>query len=156
MPLELTDEQIEAISKASHVWIDDTRDTIDALDNLGYTITPPDSELIAMTALRVGRYPPLPAKPKKTILEEARELTDGDRQHDYGSPEESYARIAAVWTELLRGKLAPGQSIEASDFPLCMAGMKLVRESYKHKRDHPRDIAGYARHMSKLAGDEDE
>lgn len=83
----------------------------------------------------------------KTILEEAREVTDGARQSDYGDAEESFDRICSILK-------AFDILIDPYDIPIILIAIKLVRESYSHKRDNLVDICGYARLYSILKGDE--
>jgi len=89
-----------------------------------------------------------------SILEEAQEITSGKRQEDYGTPEDSFQSIAGYWTCYLRSK---GQcTIGPSDVARMMILLKLAREEHRHKRDNLVDIAGYARALSQIEGDEKE
>ena len=72
------------------------------------------------------------------VLDEARLICDGDRTNDYGRPEDSYARIAEMWSIILR------QPVTARQVAQCMIGLKLVRDSHRPKLDNLVDIAGYA------------
>ncbi len=85
---------------------------------------------------------------KQTILEEARELTDGERQQDYGDANESFGKIATVASILCNKELTP------IDITRIQKAIKLVRESYKHKKDNLIDECGYARLESILQKDE--
>lgn len=73
-----------------------------------------------------------------TILEEADATINGPRRAAYGPAEESFARIATVWSALLR------QPITATQVALCMAAFKLCREANAHSRDNLVDLCGYA------------
>ncbi len=84
----------------------------------------------------------------KTILEEARELTDGIRQQEYGSVQESFGNIATIATILC------GHIITPIEIAIILKSVKLVRESHKHKKDNLTDECGYARLESILKGDE--
>jgi hypothetical protein len=85
----------------------------------------------------------------KTILTEAGELVDnGDRQKDYGPPEQSFRAIADGWGIILKTK------IKAEQVALCQIWLKIVRESNKHKRDNIIDIAGYARLVERLTDEQ--
>lgn len=90
----------------------------------------------------------------ESILDEAKRITGGERNADYGHPRDDFARAAHIWTGILRDRLAPGASIKAEDIALCMIGVKLAREAHKHKRDNLVDIAGYARTLAMVRGDE--
>jgi len=91
---------------------------------------------------------------KRSILDDAKAITAGARQRDYGHPRSCCADIAAMWTVLLRRKLGYSARITAEDVPLCMIAVKLVREANRHKRDNLTDIAGYARLLAVIWGDE--
>ena len=75
------------------------------------------------------------------ILAKAQELIDGDRQESYGSPTESFQRIAKLWTPILRhkGKITP------KDVALCMVLLKVSRATTDDsKEDTWVDMAAYA------------
>lgn len=76
----------------------------------------------------------------KDILEEALELTKGDRNESYGPPYEDFERIAAIWTAL-----KPGTQFNARDVARFMIGLKIARDVHRTKRDNAVDAAGYAR-----------
>lgn len=70
-------------------------------------------------------------------LENALVVVNGDRQSDYGSPEENMQTIANLWGELLN------ISVTSEQVCLMMIALKLARESHKHKEDNLIDMAGY-------------
>ena len=74
---------------------------------------------------------------RETILDEARELVNGDRARDYAHPAVNFARIAQVWSVILGVNVTPRQ------VGLCMVGLKLAREVATPKRDNLVDAAGY-------------
>lgn len=78
-----------------------------------------------------------------SILEEAQGITDGARQSDYGSAVESFEKIAQV-SNLLIGR-KPSDYLGATDIVKVLMAVKLVRETFKHKRDNLVDLCGYAR-----------
>jgi hypothetical protein len=81
----------------------------------------------------------------KTILEEAEELVNGDRQKDYGDAKENLQRIADFWSIYLN------KQVYAND--VC-AMMRLLKEARLiHSPDHRDslvDIAGYVALTEKL------
>lgn len=91
---------------------------------------------------------------RTSVLDEAKRITAGTRQNDYGHPRDDFARTATIWTGILASKLRPGAEITAIDVPLCMIAVKLARQVHRHKRDNLVDIAGYARTAAMIAGDE--
>ena len=74
------------------------------------------------------------------ILEEASEVISGVRQDEYGSPEDSFKKIASLWSTHL------DQSITEQDVALMMVLLKVARvpDGKKASRDTMVDIAGYA------------
>lgn len=74
----------------------------------------------------------------KNILQEAQELIHGDRASSYGDAQQSFQRIADLWTPLL------GKKITAMDVARCMIAMKLSRSITSKKRDNWVDVVGYA------------
>jgi hypothetical protein len=73
----------------------------------------------------------------KTIFEEGADIVNGPRHEDYGDFHGNMYDIALVWSGIL------GFTVEPRKVALCMAGLKLVRESNKHKRDNNVDAIGY-------------
>lgn len=74
------------------------------------------------------------------ILEEASEVISGGRQDEYGSPEDSFKKIASLWSTHLE------QNITEQDVALMMVLLKVARvpDGKKASRDTMVDIAGYA------------
>ena len=72
-----------------------------------------------------------------SILVEAHQLVNGDRQASYGSPAENFSRIADLWSAYL------GKAVTAKDVAICMALLKLAREANRHKVDNLLDAVGY-------------
>ena len=74
-----------------------------------------------------------------SLLDEAKQTITGERQDQYGAPEDSFSRIAAYWTTYL------GRPVSALDVAHLMALMKLARaQGQGFKRDNYVDLAGYA------------
>jgi hypothetical protein len=88
-----------------------------------------------------------PVEPEaQTILDEAAQLVNGDRQRDYGHPKDNLARIASLWSGIL------DRPVTAKEVGLCMVALKLAREVATPKRDNIVDAAGYLR-MLEAAGE---
>ena len=71
------------------------------------------------------------------ILLDAHALINAERQDDYGTPAQSFTRIAALWSAYL------GYKVGAKDVAICMALLKFSREAHQHKHDSLLDAAGY-------------
>lgn len=74
----------------------------------------------------------------KSVLEEAHDLVNGDRQQSYGDAYESFDRIAKMWSAY------KGIKITAKDVASMMILMKVSRSVTSSKRDNWVDMAGYA------------
>jgi len=79
------------------------------------------------------------------ILEEALRITRGDRQAQYGPPDQDFQRTARMWSAL------KGVEFSAHDVAMFMILLKCSRQTHQHKRDNWVDIAGYARCGSLIA-----
>lgn len=81
-----------------------------------------------------------PAAPRVEALREAARIIAGDRDTQYGGPEENFSRIAAVWTMLF------GYQFTTEDVAMAMVGLKMARYASKSgfQADTWIDIAGYA------------
>jgi len=82
---------------------------------------------------------------KQTPSEKGKEAVE-DRQDKYGHPADVYTRVAAIWTGVLKHRLAPGEVIEPHEVALCQAGVKLGREAENPNvvEDNLTDLSGYA------------
>lgn len=79
-----------------------------------------------------------------SISEQAEKLITGIKRDEYGPIELSFEAIARIWTGTL------GVRISSRQVALCMIGLKLYRESYKHKKDNLIDIIGYVKCLEKM------
>ena len=76
---------------------------------------------------------------RETVLVDARYAVCGDRDHQYGSPEDSFERIARLWSAYLSRPLLT--SDVANMMILFKVGRNITGEP---KLDNWVDIAGYA------------
>jgi len=80
---------------------------------------------------------------REDILASAARMVNGDRQDDYGTPEQNFERIASLWTCYLGGRL--NRPITPVDVAAMMALLKIARVASGHgKSDNWIDLAGYA------------
>lgn len=81
-------------------------------------------------------------------LEAAAKCVCGDREQDYGSPENNFRNIAEFWEVYLRGKCVSsdaGVTILPEDVAAMLALLKIARIASGHaKADNWIDLAGYA------------
>jgi hypothetical protein len=94
----------------------------------------------------------MPEEPKfnrGTVLHEAHQIINGERQDTNGNPEDSFQTIADYWSVYLQKYVK--QIIQTGKVDLCakdtammMTLFKTAREQHQEKRDNIRDLAGYA------------
>ena len=87
---------------------------------------------------------------EKSILAEAEEVVNGSRHSDYGDARESFGRIATI------ASVMTGKELSPEDCCAVLMAVKLVRESFAHKRDNLVDLCGYAHIMNELNENESE
>lgn len=83
-------------------------------------------------------------KEEKTILDEAKAIIKGNRQSDYGDPVESFDKIAKT------ASMIAGEDFSPKECCAVLMAVKIVRESFKHKRDNLVDLCGYAHIMNEI------
>lgn len=85
---------------------------------------------------------------RKEILETAERCVCGDREQDYGRPENSFQIIANLWSDYLNGTATSDEEfylITAKDVAAMLALLKIARIATGHaKADNWVDLAGYA------------
>jgi hypothetical protein len=81
---------------------------------------------------------------QQSISEEAASIVAGERQSDYGDANESFARIANLWSAYT------GSTIEPWDVAQMMILLKVSRAKTSKKRDTLVDIIGYAECAERL------
>lgn len=82
---------------------------------------------------------------REETLRRAIECVTGQRQQDYGSPEDNFTTIAKFWTIFLRPVLKPHESISPVQVALMMGLLKIGRLSTgTATEDSFIDLAGYA------------
>lgn len=80
------------------------------------------------------------------ILDAAKKCVCGDREQDYGSPENNFQTIAELWKAYLHNKICDNEIfISPSDVAAMMALFKVARiVTGNGKDDNWIDLAGYA------------
>lgn len=79
------------------------------------------------------------------ILEVAKACVCGEREQDYGTPEDSFGLIAQLWT------VYKGTMFTAKDVAMMMALLKVARICNSDKADSFVDLAGYAACAGEIA-----
>jgi len=91
-------------------------------------------------------YPVEPEKPsvpdplRVEALREAARIITGDRDLQYGGPEDNFLRIAKIWSVIFKREFTP------EDVAMAMVGVKVARyaSDFGFQPDTWIDIAGYA------------
>ena len=81
-------------------------------------------------------------------LKAAAECVCGSREEDYGSPEDNFSVIAALWTAYT------GTDVTPKDVAMMMALLKIARAKAGSKPDTYVDLAGYAACGAEISGRE--
>ena len=88
------------------------------------------------------------------ILEAARVCVCGEREQDYGKPEDNFSTIGLLWGVYLRAahpelaKVMGVNRIDAKDVAAMMALLKVARIATGSSPDSFVDLAGYAQTIS--------
>lgn len=92
---------------------------------------------------------------RKEILEAAAKCVNGDRDQQYGRPENSFSTIANLWETYLHATGHDGAKIEPADVAAMLALLKIARiATGVQKADNWVDLAGYAACGGELESDE--
>lgn len=81
----------------------------------------------------------------KSILSEAEEIVNGNRQSDYGDAANNFHRIANIVNSMY-----PQLNINAQQCCAVLMAVKLIREGFRHKRDNLVDLCGYTHIMNEI------
>ena len=94
------------------------------------------------------------------ILEAARVCVCGERQQDYGTPENNFETIGLLWGVYLRAshpelaKVMAINHINAKDVATMMGLLKVARIATGYKEDNFVDLSGYAACAGEIAAAE--
>lgn len=92
------------------------------------------------------------------ILEAARTFVCGEREQDYGSPENSFGLIARLWEDYLQSHCVWSNGcvdISAKDVAVMMILLKVARVAGgSNSNDNWIDIAGYAACGGEINGEQ--
>jgi hypothetical protein len=114
-------------------WYEHSQDWLFSVYSRNSTMTEADTQNIYA----------IPSSPE-SITDEAKTIVAGDRASDYGDANESFSRIAKLWSAYT------GATISPWDVAQMMILLKVSRAKTSRKRDTLVDIVGYAECASKL------
>lgn len=77
------------------------------------------------------------------VLDDAKQIINGERQEQYGQPEYCFNTIASYWNEYIKSQRG-GHEITAHDVAMMMILLKIARVQGVATYDTLVDIAGYA------------
>ena len=119
--LELTQEQVDQM--------------LQSLENTRTKIVNQISQPIESTKPKIG----------EECLLQALNIINGKRVEDYGTPEDSFSRIADYWENYLRhtNLLNTDASVLPKDVAIMMVLFKIARLEHSYTHDSCVDICGY-------------
>ena len=79
----------------------------------------------------------------KALFDAASNIINGERQTQYGDPEDSFTWIAQRWNQYLKGRYGATFELNAEDAAFMMADFKMARECNQRKPDNVVDAVGY-------------
>lgn len=89
-----------------------------------------------------------------SFLDQAKSIVNGDRAKEYGDVNESFGRIAALWSAYLSTDEA-AITVDKFDVAKMMILMKVSRAKDTNHRDSYVDIAGYVECVDKMLSPEE-
>lgn len=94
---------------------------------------------------------------RKEILEKATQCVCGERDTDYGTPENSFSLIAHLWNSYLSGSFSERSVhlITEKDVGMMMALLKIARIAKSDNIDSFVDLAGYAACAGEIVSQEE-
>lgn len=87
---------------------------------------------------------------RELCLRKANEMVNGHRQEDYGTPEDNFGIIAALWSTYT------GHELSSIDVAMMMALLKIARIKSGYKADSFIDLAGYTACAYEIANTKDQ
>ena len=93
---------------------------------------------------------------REKVLATAQKCVCGQREHDYGSPEDSFKTIANLWTAYMTGTCGEFVEFSPVDVSVMLGLLKVARIASNPKHmDNWVDLAGYAACGGEIAGREE-
>jgi hypothetical protein len=88
-------------------------------------------------------YAKLSQKPNGGMLLKAHKIINGERQGQYGSPEQAHSHVADYWSVYLSQKYGIIITLSAKDVEKLMTLFKIARDDLGTKADSILDACGY-------------
>jgi hypothetical protein len=85
-----------------------------------------------------------------TIIDQAKEIIEGDREQTYGNPGINLKRIADQWSCYLNQKHESSIMLSEEDVCWMMVLLKMARQMHSHKSDNLVDAIGYVALIDKV------
>ena len=85
-----------------------------------------------------------------TIIDQAKEIIDGDREQTYGSPGVNLRRIADQWSCYLNQRHPVALMLSEEDVCWMMVLLKMARQMHTYKDDNLVDAIGYIALIEKV------
>lgn len=79
----------------------------------------------------------------ENLFQSASRIINGNRQDQYGNPENSFNLIAMRWSQIISAKTGISVVLSGKDVALMMTDLKIARELTQHHRDNIIDAVGY-------------
>jgi hypothetical protein len=89
-----------------------------------------------------------------TIIDQAKEIVEGDREKTYGSPGINLKRIADQWSCYLNQKHGSEAKLSEQDVCWMMVLLKMARQIHSYKDDNLVDAIGYIALIDKVGNRE--
>lgn len=79
-----------------------------------------------------------------SILDDAKQAVEGERQHSYGHPKDNHGCTAALWRDWLQRRFGIVLPLTARDVCWLNILQKASRDANRPKKDNLVDVIGYA------------
>jgi hypothetical protein len=101
---------------------------------------------------KIYLYPSMVEHGKESILDEAKRITSGARQKDYGHPRDNFKRIADFWNIYMLNRKHQTEILNEEDVAWMMVLLKIARDQNKPNKDNLLDTIGYTRTLAMIRG----
>ena len=81
---------------------------------------------------------------RSEILDEAKRIVCGEREEQYGGPEDNFKLIGRLWTEYISAVYSQGRNLGPAEVADMMILLKIARNVTGEKLDNYIDVCGYA------------